>query len=99
MIKLVYKSLKIDKTPSPFFAFDDDILNLIKEEFIKTGKIIDITSSISDDRAILNEIYIFDTEQSIEDFIKNEVIAYALHVRLLYNIHHRIDFSTTKEVL
>jgi hypothetical protein len=92
MIKVTYTSIKTN-ADSLFFAYDDDLQDLVKNEFIDTGKIIDVFSSLSDDELIRKENLVFNTENDFENFKNHEVIMYAEKVRLLYNIHHRIDLA------
>ena len=98
MIKVTYTSIRTT-IDSPFFIYDEDLKNTVQTEFLETGKIVDVYSTLSEDGLVWKEILVFNTEKDYEDFKNHEAIAYAESVRLAYNIHHRIDIAFENETI
>ena len=98
MIELKTISIRtLDKGLIPqFFNSDLGIREYIRINFQNTGKLVSMSSNISEDYTIETKTLVFKSQEDYEDFINNEILQYQENViRYKYNIYHRITSTTT----
>lgn len=82
---------------SQFFDTDFGIKDYIKNKFITTNKLINVTVNISNDYSTETKIFTFKTEDAYYEFINDEILSYQEKVlRSRYNKYHSI--TTTLKV-
>jgi hypothetical protein len=99
MIKLEIVSVRqIDVSPFyQFFNTDMGIKEYIKEHFQDTGKLVSISTSISEDYTTETQTLNFKSRKDYDDFINDEILQYQETViGFKYNKYHMI--TSTRSV-
>lgn len=83
---------QIDKIHQ-FFNSDFGIKEYIKKNFQDTGKLINISSTISQDCTREIKTLLFNSREDYNDFANNEILQYQNIIRDRYNTYHNIAFN------
>jgi len=92
MIQLELISVRqLDKNSiDRFFNSDDGIAEYIKKHFQDTGKLVSMSSNISEDYSTQTKKLIFKSQEDYVDFINDDVLQYQEVLRTRYNTWHNI---------
>ena len=100
MIKLKLVSVRpMDGHVDRFHTSDLGISEYIKKNFQDTGKLVSMSTKISEDYSTQTRTLIFESLDSYKDFIKDEVLQYQSLLRERYNKYHNITFDQLIEIL
>jgi hypothetical protein len=97
MIKLETVSVRqVDKGRIyQFFNSDTGIKEYIKTRFQDTGRLVSMSSSISDDCTMETCVLIFESRNDYEDFESDKVLKYQTIIQTRYNKYYNIVYNKT----
>lgn len=78
-----------------FHTSDLGISEYIKTNFQDTGKLVSMTTRISEDYSTQTRTLTFESKNDYEDFVKDDVLQYQNLLRERYNMYHNISFEQT----
>jgi len=94
MIKLEMSSVrKVDNKVYQFFNSDAGIKEYIKTNFQDTGKLVNMSNSISDDYTTETRTLVFNSQEDYVDFLNDKVLQYQTVLQTRYNRYHNITFD------
>ena len=95
MIKLeIFSVRRIDISPFyQFFNSDTGIKDYIKDNFLYTGKLISMSTSVSEDHTTETKTLVFKSQDDFVDFTKDEVLRYQTVLRDRYNTYHNLKID------
>lgn len=98
MIQLKIVSVRRVEKPSVYQFFNSDlgIKEYIRKNFQDTGKLVSISSSVSEDFTTETKILVFKSQEDYTSFENNEVLQYQNKLQDRYNNYHRI--TSTKSI-
>ena len=97
MIKLETVSIRqVDKGRIyQFFNSDMGIKEYIKTRFQDTGRLVSMSSSISDDCTMETRVLMFESRNDYEDFESDEILKYQTIIQTRYNKYYSIVHNKT----
>jgi hypothetical protein len=76
-----------------FHTSDNGILEYIKKNFQDTGKLVSMSTTISEDYSTQIRTLVFASNDDYNFFIKDDVLQYQSALRNRYNTYHNINFN------
>jgi uncharacterized protein YeeX (DUF496 family) len=97
MIQLETISVRhLGKGPAhQFFNSDLGIREYVETNFKNNGKLVSMSSNISEDYTTETKKLIFKSQEDYEEYINDEILQYQAVLQTRYNRYHNIVFNQT----
>jgi hypothetical protein len=94
MIKLELISTRsVEGNIDRFHTSDDGIAEYIKKNFQDTGKLVSMSNRTSEGYSIQTRTFVFESQESFDDFANDDVLQYQTVLRDRYNAYHNISLD------